>query len=1663
MTMDISTLSVVVKSSGIKSTTQELQGLEVQATKTEAAVDKFNSKAVSAFGNVSKAAKDLQKNLSFSANLNGLTGVTNSITQAGKALQNVRVRPATLNRDVEETLNAFQLIGKGFSELKMLLGGGLVAGMFAGGVAEVIRMADSWALMNARLVIVTGSFEAAAAAQEKVFALSNELRVPLESMTQLYSRLIPGLKEYGKTVQDAEDTTRGVAMALKLSGATGAEAASVMLQFSQSMQAGRLNGAEFNAVAEGAPLILRALQGHLSKTTVGMDGVAHTTRITRGELKKMAAEGKLTSEIVVEAIQKQLPQWSKAFGQLPVTVDDSMTLMKNSFTKAFGEINQATGFTSKLSSAFIVLANNAKLLITVVGTALVAATILLVKHTWTSVTASLAAAAAKERDALSALNLARANTQAAASAVTLATAQANSTGVLTSGLIPAKQALAAAQAAETKAATEAAAATTFLTSAKNTLARAGAALLTPQGLVIASITALGIAAYLCRDKLITLGDTTATVGQMFRGFGNTVVDMWDIVWSATKDMAGSVGEVISSAFGSILDVARSVTGDIGISWSSLFTDLLLFIPRKLDTILNVFKAWGKSLGLIAFTITDLFTTAFSTIGSAFEKIKSGDFKGAVTDVLSGTSKIKGGISEFGSEMSNVWKQVGNTGPIIDSINQIGEAVAVNVQNAKNADAVQADIAAAQKRRRDLAEAQAKKDALADAARRKAEAAREEAEKQAHKLAQAQDRLNAEQSVTREYDQYLLKSANARERALSDSTTKINEQVDAIKARTAAVNNERKGGVRTAANDMVIEIELQTKKLRQLQAEQDGTKALLAEKEKLYAISKKQADAARAYINGAGVPTDKASQDRLGAEKDKLSAAMDKMKEVDGIREVSAARQAEIDGIKATTAATWELAGATAMLSLQNSGRSLGEVLADGFGEAGAALGSLITQYQALDKTMREIEMNRSVAVAAAQGDAAKIAEANAAAADASMQAQMGAYAGMAGAAKVFFKQHTTGYKVMATAEKAFRIMEMLMAAKSFALKIGLIGTETAANTAKTTSSIAGMTLEGAATWALANVKAILGIANQAGGDPYSAFGRIAAMGAIMAGLGLATGAIGGGGGYKPPSSTDTQAAAGTGSVFGDPTAKSESIARSLSIVAENSKISNIYSAGMLASLRAIEASMTGLSNLVIRGGVSSSNFLDTGRTVTQKVDSILGKDGLGKLSIGEKITKGFGTKVLNKVLNKMFGGSKEVTDLGIVSGNQSVGSILGSGFSASKYTDIKKKGGWFSSDKMSTVTESLDGEIRNQFSMVVGNLKDGVLQAAKVLKLGGTDFAKVLDSFVVNIGRISLKGLSSEDIQKQFANIFGKVGDDMAKYALPALEKYQQVGEGYFETLMRVASNIATVDGLFLQLGIDVTDSFGLIAQHSIDAKMQLIEFAGGIEELGNKMSAYYDKFYTDAEKQTLTVESVQAKLAAMGQTVALGKTEQENLKAFRNLVESQDLSTADGRQAYAALLELAPSFASIAKTFVDRGQTGMFGALGGPSDISSAVMDSAKLWWDSYETTAAATAQDVMASGITAIANEGAKDATLQALATAMGASTTRANSVPVAVNNMSSQIATANAAKEAQTQKMLDELKASNAALKAQLAELTRVVQEGSSKTVVAIQDNGSGANLR
>lgn len=108
----------------------------------------------------------------------------------------------------------------------------------------------------------------------------------LDGVTNITARLLP----LGVSLQDIETTFIGFNTAAKLGGASAIEASNAFRQLAQALGSGRLAGDEFRSVSEQVPLILKPLADELNVST--------------GELKELAAQGKLTSEVVIRALRK---------------------------------------------------------------------------------------------------------------------------------------------------------------------------------------------------------------------------------------------------------------------------------------------------------------------------------------------------------------------------------------------------------------------------------------------------------------------------------------------------------------------------------------------------------------------------------------------------------------------------------------------------------------------------------------------------------------------------------------------------------------------------------------------------------------------------------------------------------------------------------------------------------------------------------------------------------------------------------------------------------------------------------------------------------------------------------------------------------------------------------------------------------------------------------------------------------------------------------------------------------------------------------------------------------------------------------------------------------------------------------------------------------------
>lgn len=205
------------------------------------------------------------------------------------------------------------------------IAGALSFGLLAGAIKSVAQTADAYQLMNARLKLATGSQQEFNTAQSELQRIALATGSPVSSLVDLYGRISRPLKEAGKNQQAILGVTEAVATAFRVSGASAVEAEQGVVQFAQALGSGALRGDEFNSVAEQAPRLMQALA----------DGIGQPV----SALKDLASQGKLTADVVTNALIGQLPKLKDELNGFGDTVGKEITAIGDTLERGFGAAN----------------------------------------------------------------------------------------------------------------------------------------------------------------------------------------------------------------------------------------------------------------------------------------------------------------------------------------------------------------------------------------------------------------------------------------------------------------------------------------------------------------------------------------------------------------------------------------------------------------------------------------------------------------------------------------------------------------------------------------------------------------------------------------------------------------------------------------------------------------------------------------------------------------------------------------------------------------------------------------------------------------------------------------------------------------------------------------------------------------------------------------------------------------------------------------------------------------------------------------------------------------------------------------------------------------------------------------------------------------------------
>lgn len=219
---------------------------------------------------------------------------------------------------------------------------GHMAGLIT--ISTAISKMDTYTGLQNRLKLVTSNQAELNKATEDTFRIAQKTYSAWDSVLQVYQRFSDNAKTLNLNMDDTARLTETVSKAVAISGASAQAADAALVQFGQALASGTLRGEELNSVMEQTPALAKA--------------IAQGMGITVGELRSVAAQGKITSQEIVKALKNVQNDVDALFAKTDITIGQSLTLLNNEITKFVGESGKGSGAAQVLAGSVQTLAGN---------------------------------------------------------------------------------------------------------------------------------------------------------------------------------------------------------------------------------------------------------------------------------------------------------------------------------------------------------------------------------------------------------------------------------------------------------------------------------------------------------------------------------------------------------------------------------------------------------------------------------------------------------------------------------------------------------------------------------------------------------------------------------------------------------------------------------------------------------------------------------------------------------------------------------------------------------------------------------------------------------------------------------------------------------------------------------------------------------------------------------------------------------------------------------------------------------------------------------------------------------------------------------------------------------------------------------------------------------
>jgi len=218
------------------------------------------------------------------------------------------------------------------------------------GVGTAAGFFDSLSSTSSRVKLVNDELQTQQQLQQKIFESAQRSRANYQETASAVAKLNLLAGSTFASNDEAIAFAETMNKAFVISGADTSEQSAAMRQMSQAMASGRLQGDEYNSIIENAPLVAQAIEKYMG--------------VSRAELKALASEGAITSDIIKAAVFTASDEINAQFEEMPMKFGDHMTSLKNKgiqalepLTTRFSNFMQSDQFASWMATLEVAIGN----------------------------------------------------------------------------------------------------------------------------------------------------------------------------------------------------------------------------------------------------------------------------------------------------------------------------------------------------------------------------------------------------------------------------------------------------------------------------------------------------------------------------------------------------------------------------------------------------------------------------------------------------------------------------------------------------------------------------------------------------------------------------------------------------------------------------------------------------------------------------------------------------------------------------------------------------------------------------------------------------------------------------------------------------------------------------------------------------------------------------------------------------------------------------------------------------------------------------------------------------------------------------------------------------------------------------------------------------------